>query len=346
MNTTLDSYLDTMFKDLPHTAEVNRARTELRAMMEDSFHTKLANGTGETQALGQVIAEFGSIDELAPVLGLSTSTLQGNDQTPRYRTLELGEARDYLALKDRLGIRRGFAAALCVFSPATLLALLAWYGDSSVPVFVGFVVLFLLVGTAVGIFLMSDSSLTRFADIEKGHYEPQSDVRAYVSQELPRHATRKAVSHTIGIGIIFLGVVGIVGAGLAADSLYGEDSPGEQAMLLSAIAVFLLLTAISVWVFIAGETRHNVLESLLDPAGLRRAAEHGDSPDKSSSTVVRVLFAVLWPLAVIVFLVAGLGFNQWGTAWIVFVVAGVLTWLLTNISGALGKNRESSHDHR
>lgn len=67
----LDNYLDTMFSHYPLTPKTLEAKRELRAMMEDAYNGALAAGRSQNEAIGQAIAEFGNLDEVAPLLGLT-----------------------------------------------------------------------------------------------------------------------------------------------------------------------------------------------------------------------------------------------------------------------------------
>lgn len=67
----LDNYLDTMFSHYPLTPRTLEAKRELRAMMEDAYNGALAAGRSQNEAIGQAIAEFGNLDEVAPLLGLT-----------------------------------------------------------------------------------------------------------------------------------------------------------------------------------------------------------------------------------------------------------------------------------
>ena len=58
---TLRNYLNTMFQNLPDTAEVQRARDELWQMMEDKYTDLISEGVSENEAVGIVISEFGSL---------------------------------------------------------------------------------------------------------------------------------------------------------------------------------------------------------------------------------------------------------------------------------------------
>lgn len=71
------AYLETMFSPYPATPRLEEAKAELRAMMEDKYSELLAQGRSHNEAVGQVITEFGNLDELAPVLGISSDLRAG-----------------------------------------------------------------------------------------------------------------------------------------------------------------------------------------------------------------------------------------------------------------------------
>ena len=70
------NYLDNMFRNLPNTEEVRRAKTELLEMMEDKYEELIKEGKTENEAVGIVISEFGNLDELAESLGISEAVAE------------------------------------------------------------------------------------------------------------------------------------------------------------------------------------------------------------------------------------------------------------------------------
>ena len=68
---TIRNYLENMFRSLPNTAEVRRAKDELGQMMEDKYTELIEEGMTENAAIGTVISEFGNLDELSETLGIS-----------------------------------------------------------------------------------------------------------------------------------------------------------------------------------------------------------------------------------------------------------------------------------
>lgn len=68
---TIKNYLESMFMNMPNTAEVRRAKDVLWEMMEDKYTELIAEGKSENEAVATVISEFGNLQELAEELGIN-----------------------------------------------------------------------------------------------------------------------------------------------------------------------------------------------------------------------------------------------------------------------------------
>ncbi len=68
---TIRVYLDNMFKALPNNDKVRDAKAELLSMMEDEYLRLKEEGKSENEVVGIVINEFGNLEEVAEILGIS-----------------------------------------------------------------------------------------------------------------------------------------------------------------------------------------------------------------------------------------------------------------------------------
>lgn len=74
---TIDTFLNAMFAPYPATPRLLEAKAELRAMMEDAYADAIASGRSQNEAVGQVITDFGNLDELAEGLGIAGDLRSG-----------------------------------------------------------------------------------------------------------------------------------------------------------------------------------------------------------------------------------------------------------------------------
>lgn len=118
-------YLETLFMNLPQTAAVQKAKEDLTAIMEDHYQELLAEGKNEHEAIGTVISEFGSIDELLQELDVDPEVTATEQATyfNQGEPVDLAEMQDYwqevrrFALKMATGVGSLFCAlAFAVFT--------------------------------------------------------------------------------------------------------------------------------------------------------------------------------------------------------------------------------------
>ena len=93
---TIKNYLETMFRNLPDTDQVRKAKKELLQMMEDKFSELRNNGVSENEAVGTVISEFGNLEELAEDLGLE-NIIHNNKDNMNRRSISFDEVKNYVA---------------------------------------------------------------------------------------------------------------------------------------------------------------------------------------------------------------------------------------------------------
>ena len=82
----IDTFLDAMFVPYPATPRLLEAKGELRAMMEDAYADAIGRGKTHNEAVGQVITDFGNLEELAPALGILPDIRSAGDAGRSRRT--------------------------------------------------------------------------------------------------------------------------------------------------------------------------------------------------------------------------------------------------------------------
>ena len=108
------NYLDNMFRNLPNTEAVRRAKSELLQMMEDKYEELIAEGKTENEAVGIVISEFGNLDELADSLGISEAVTENPVEDKPM--LSMDRVKEYLSMNNTRAILTPLGIALCILS--------------------------------------------------------------------------------------------------------------------------------------------------------------------------------------------------------------------------------------
>lgn len=338
--TVIDSYLDTLFAPYPDSPRLREARGELRAMMEDKQQDLLARGLSESQAVGQVIAEFGSLEEVAEDLGIAAELhgprfgrgfegAAGGERRAPAPLLDEGRAREYTrAVRSS----RGFLALgvpLFVLSPIPLLLLLALSGrvvDEPDPwqVTIGLIILLVTVAIGVVLLMVRGARLRRFEDITEGRVTPSGAVHRYAASLREEHGRTRTVGIAVAICLWILCAIPVIVAGVA--------STGEEDVLpLYGVCVTLAIIALGLAIMLSTTWSEDVAATLTQEPDVDE-----DAPENSANPVVRVIASVYWPVVTAIFLGWSFLTGDWGTTWIVWPVAGVLYGALWGLSAALG----------
>lgn len=329
----IDSYLDTLFAPYPDSSRMRSARIELRAMMEDKQQELMDRGHSEAQAVGTVIAEFGSLEEVAPVLGIDREI--GAATSPRFgadgalagdvRTdpvLDTDRARQYVQAVRAAQPISAIAIPLFVLSPVPLLALIAFTSPDTDPaswvVITGLVLLLGAIALGVLLLIVRGARLADYEDISEGRFTPAPTLHEY-TQELRRtHRRSSTLTTAVAIALWILSAVPIL--------VLGNLRPDGMLPLLGVCGT-LLMVALGLLIYIQG--------SWMDSAASTLEQETDDLPETSRSPVVRVIAAVFWPLTVAIYLGWSFVTGDWGSTWVIWPVAGVLYAALWAANSAL-----------
>ncbi|WP_114853644.1 permease prefix domain 1-containing protein [Brachybacterium sp. YJGR34] len=325
----IDSYLDTLFAPYPDSARMREAKAELRAMMEDTQQGLMDEGLSETQAVGRVIAEFGTLEEVAPVLGLEAELgdLDPAADASAPPRLDLERARAYAEETRRTQWMPAAGISLFVLSAVPLLFLITLDGpvaaDPSPWVIAGGISAVLVI-VSLGLLLLGMRSyrLGRFEEIEEGRFTPSPSVRTFAVELRREHRRSTALAVGAAIMLWILCALPTVFFSLAAEP--GSVTP------LYGVCMTLVLVAAGLWVLIHASWANDAAGTLL-----QEEDEDEDSPEVSTSPAVRVIAAVYWPVAAAVYLLWSFLSGDWGTTWIVWPVAGVLYAGLWSLGVAL-----------
>lgn len=327
--TVIDSYLDTLFAPYPTTPRLREARRELRAMMEDKQQDLMADGLSESQAVGQVIAEFGTLEEAAPVLGIDAELSQAA-AAPTAPVLDIDRARRYVEAMQRTRWMPAAGLALFVLCAAPLLLLLAMSsGPSGEPatwaVAVGITAVLVLVALGLLLMTLQDLQLKDFEDIDEGEFTPGPQVRPFAEDLRRRRRRPVALAGGAAIGLWILCALPVILSGLLAPQ--GSPAP------LYGVSGTLAMVAAGLALWTSAGWSDTAVSALLQEEG-----EKDDSPERSDSAAVRVIAAIYWPLATAVYLAWSFASNDWGITWLVWPVAGVLYAGLSGLGVALRRD--------
>lgn len=315
---TIRNYLETMFQNLPNTAEVQKAKVELGQMMEDKY-TELKNeGKSENEAIGIVISEFGNLDELAEDLGISGYMNPAHNMAGRQ--VSLAEVKSYLRDKLRSGYMVGLGVLLCICSPVGFIL-----ADSiGIFDFVGMIWLFAFIAVAVGLFIFSGTMMERWNFLEKQPCSIDFATAEYVHNLRENYRMTNAMMITVGVMFCVFGFVPLV--------IMSELGMGGFFESVGVVILFVLV-GIGVYFFIAAGTRSAAYETILK---LNEAGTMGGSFVTSQAEVrytnktIGAVMSVYWPTVTCIYLCWSFLSGDWHITWVIWVIASLIATFIKN----------------
>ena len=334
--TVIDSYLDTLFAPYPDTARLREARTELRALMEDQQQALIESGRTESQAVGAVIAEFGSLEEVAAELGISaelSGSGAGTDPTAP-AALSTDRAEEYVEAVHRGRWAPAVAIPLFVLSALPLLLLIAIDDDapSGWALGAGLTTLLVLVAVGVVILVVQGSRMEEFEDVTDGRFTLTPPVRDLALALRREHRRERTLATGAAVLLWILAAVPVILAGVLSD-------PGSLAPLYGVCAT-LAMVALGLWLLLSAAWSDTAASALL------QEVDEDDLAVTSTSPAIRVVAAVYWPVAAAVYLAWSFLGGDWGITWVIWPIAGVLYAGLWSASAALASTVDSRAETR
>jgi MFS family permease len=325
---TIKNYLENMFANLPKTHEIQKIKSDLLSNMEDKYNELKSEGKSENEAIGIVISEFGNIDELIDELGINNNNQVGHIEV--LPSLTAQEVNDFIGVNKKSGKLIGIGVFLCIVAAAPLILINQWIENGlmigtskEVDDILGLIPLFFLVAIAVGLFIYSGTLVEKFKYLERG-FDLSSHLKAQVQQESDKFNSTYTASVITGVAMCILSPI----------LLFITSTFGDNASVYGVVGL-LIIVAIAVYIFIYFGKIKEGYKRLLELDEYSKPLIEKEKENK----VIGAVAAIVWPLAVCIFLITGFLYNQWHINWIVFPITGLL---FAMFSGAYSILKEKS----
>ena len=230
------NYLDNMFRNLPNTEAVRRAKAELLQMMEDKYEELIAEGKTENEAVGIVISEFGNLDELADSLGISEAVTENPVEDKPM--LSMDRVKEYLSMNNTRAILTPLGIALCILSVVSPILADILPVDINI---IGAGGMFGIIATAVGLFIFSGIKNKEYAEVRNKECSLSIEGAEYVRNERRGFKNSYGLMSSFGIGLCILSFLNPI----ILDKIPFIDSNVGAAMMFVfvALGVFLITSA-------------------------------------------------------------------------------------------------------
>lgn len=300
----IKNYVDTMFVNIPQTEELLAIKEDILLNMVEKFQELIAEGKPENEAIGTVIAEFGSIDELLETLEIEREevVIDKEDQ-PEVKLISDSVISDYLTTKKYSGLMVASGVASILVGISLFISFI-----NMASLLLGWLFLFLGIISGVTLFILAGIRLSKFSYLENGFILKNND-RELLIQAKEDYRRSFALSIVIGVALCISSVI----PGILTQIIQMPD--------YIAFSMLLIFVAIGCFFFIYSGNIQGSYTFLL---------ENGFNEDISKKEISRRKYikrfeSLYWVIILTIFFVWGFIFNGWYICWIVFPIGGVLS---------------------
>ncbi len=324
---TIRNYLESMFANLPNSAEVQRAKSELWQMMEDKYNELLDEGVSENEAVGTVISEFGNLDELAETLGIENAM---KEEVPyQGRVLRQDEVEGYVQARRKNSICNALGVFFCIISPVTFLICNAFYINSSGRTGLGVATafFFILLAAAISLFVFSGVRMGSWTYLTKENVCIDYATAEYIHNAREKERTGHALLKTLGVLCCVFCFVPV--------AVMGAMGASDTALLIGTICLFLLVGA-GVFLLVASSGREDAYRTLLrfnDPQTVSGNYVPSQTEISYSNKTVEQIMSVYMQVVLCIYLIWSFLTFDWHITWIIWPVAAIVRYIINNIWG-------------
>ena len=199
---TIRNYLDNMFRNLPNTEAVRKAKAELLQMMEDKYEELIREGKTDNEAVGIVISEFGNLDELADSLGIGEQVTESADESKPI--LSIDRIKSYLSMINSRALLIPIGVALCICSVASPILEEALPFDMEI---MGVGGMFTMIAVAVVLFVLAGIRGKEYVEVRRKECSLSVEGAEYVRNERSSFKSSYGMLSSIGIGLCILSIL-------------------------------------------------------------------------------------------------------------------------------------------
>lgn len=297
----------------------------------------------------QAVPDMNRIIKMSEIFGVSTDFLLkdnlelpvtaaepnlDSDSIDSVRRVSMEEASGFLEHRDTFARRIALGVMMCILSPI-LIVVLAGMRESgrlalteNQVVGIGLVALFLLVGGAVALFIISGLRNSKYEYLSKERIETSYGVDGMVRDR--REKSRSTFNRHIALGVV-LCVIAAVPLFITMILFGGENAPKDDFPYAIAVGFLLLIVAFGVMLIIRAATIWDGFKILLEEGEFSRN-------EKAESKRNELISGVYWGLVTAVYLAYSFITNRWHRSWIIWPVAGVVYGVVEVIAKAMRKH--------
>ena len=319
---TIKNYLESMFRNLPNTAEVLKAKNELLQMMEDKYAELRREGKSENEAVATVISEFGNLDEVASSLGIKEVLSSGKEEQSR-RNLSLDEVKEYLSDLFSSIIFKTVGIALFIICTCPVI----FFGDViNKHEVTGIVLMFVFIAAGIACMIIPNANMESWRFLRREPCSISPATTDYISDEKKKFRNQYTIMNTVGI---ILCVCSFIPAIIIDDYATKINDAWSGILFFVFVAAGVACIVYSSWRYRAYQRLLNINSENTIGGTYTRVS---DKEPYYHNKTMRAIMSVYWPTVTCIYLAYSFLTFQWWISWIIWPIASVVRRLIVNLN--------------
>ena len=318
---TIKNYLESMFRGLPLTEKVMKAKSELLQMMEDKYSELIRSGKTENEAVGEVIQNFGNLEDLADELGIKEILYQTKYSEVQRRKIAFEEVTEYLGkVKKAAGLHSAgiMLCIICVIFPILSDAL-------SINEIFGVALMFVSIGLGVILMVTSKTVTEQWRFIKKEPCSIDSVSIDYLKNKSREFMPSYTVMHAVGILLCILCFIPAVIFD-EFDGHFWDEMSGAMLFIFVGFGVFLIVFSSTL------KRTYLRLVHINDITEFEETSE--DKVKGIKDPKVRAVLACFWPVVTCLYLCISFMTFAWHITWLIWPIGAAAFTCITAIAKA------------
>ena len=324
---TIKNYLESMFRGLPLTEKVMKAKSELLQMMEDKYTELIRSGKTENEAVGDVIQNFGNLEDLADDLGIKEILYATKYSEVQRRKISFEEITEFLGKVKKAAAFRAAGIMLCII--CVIFPILA--DALRINEILGVALMFVSIGIGVVLMVLSGTFTEQWRYIKREPCSIDAVTIDYLKNKNREFMPTYAVMHAVGILLCILCFMPAV----VFDELGGhfwEEMSGAMLFVFVGFGVFLIVFS---------NTLKRIYSKLLKINEVTDFEEtRQDKINGIKDPKVRAVMACYWPVVTCIYLCVSFLTFAWHLSWLIWPIAAAVFTCVVSISKAKEEEKE------
>ena len=324
---TIKNYLETMFRGLPQTEKIMKAKSELLQMMEDKYTELIRSGKTENEAVGEVIRNFGNLDDLAEDLGIE-DILHKTKSLENYRKkIPFEDITEYIEAKRKSILIRAAGIFLCIICVIFPILTKNFNMQNST----GAILMFISIGVGIVGITLSNSILEEWRYIKKEPCSIDAVSIDYLKNKLRDFTPTYSVLSSVGVLLCILCFV---------PCIFFSQLEEEGMKQIGAALMFVFVGA-GVFMMVYAKNMKRAFHKLLNIDQKTDFVEEKLSEGKIQNNTVRIIMSIYWSLITCIYLCISFLTFSWHITWLIWPIAAVVKNIIKAVYAVQDDNKNN-----